>query len=516
VLRYFITGAICAAFSLAVSAAEVSIKGKVVDPAGVEIQRARVSLLKSPESVTFTDDAGVFTLSASAVIRSMKTAHGSGLPYISDNRICFTNTASDKVVKLQMFASNGSCVFSHNYQNLSSGSHAFTLPQVATGLYITQISIGKENYSMQVITGINGISTAIQNTHSGSSSIFNSAMKSAGSVDTLIVTANGYKHMYKALSSYTEEGIEIKLETSNPWRPDSYAKRDGSMVKVHAKGLDFEMGQPDPNVGGKDASKNETKVHTVKFTSDYWVDSTEVTQKQYSTIMAAYSDFTAPAWSAKYGLGDNFPAYYVSWGDAVLFCNAKSKKDGLDTVYKYTSIKNKPGAADCELAGVTSDLSKNGYRLPTEAEWEYLCKGGVSKDFYWAAQNYNPYPENYFDTADFNSNAAWYANSWSKGEGKTGFGVHQVAKKVNNSYTMYDIEGNVSEWCNEYKSDSYSSTETVTDPEGQKTGNENSHVIRGGNWSSDAVSLRNTCRTFKAEDAAGLFQGFRCLKRVTE
>lgn len=514
-LRYVITGALCAAFSFAVSAAEISIKGKVVDSAGVEIQYARISLLKSPESVTFADELGVFSLSSSAVIRSMKTARASGLPYISDNRICFTTTASDKNVTLQMFASNGACVFSHTIKNLSGGLNAFTLPHVATGLYITQVSIGQENYSMQVIAGINGFSSSIQNTQYGASTLLNTAAKSAAAVDTLIVTANGYRHMYKAISAYTEEGLEIKLEKSNPWIPNFYAKREGSMVKIHAKGLDFEMGQPDPNVGGKDVSKNEIKVHTVKFTSDYWVDSTEVTQQQYTTIMAAYSNFTAPAWSSKYGLGDNYPAYYVSWGDAVLYCNAKSKKDGLDTVYKYTSIKNKPGAADCELTGVTYDFSKNGYRLPTEAEWEYLCKGGVSKDFFWVA-NYNPYPENHFDTMDFNSSAVWSANSWLKGEGNTGFGVQQVAKKVNNSYSLYDIQGNVSEWCNEYKSDSYSSSETVTDPEGQKTGNENAHVIRGGNWSSDAASLRSSCRTFKSEGDAGLFQGFRCLKKVTE
>jgi formylglycine-generating enzyme required for sulfatase activity len=515
VLRYLITGAVCAAFSLAVSAAEVSIKGKVVDSDGIEIQRARVSLLNSPEIVAITDDAGAFTLSSTAVIRSMKTAKMCGLPYISNNRICFTNAASDQSVTVQMFAPNGSRIFINHLQNIKSGSHSLTLPHVASGLYIAQINIGNQKYSMQVIAGINGISTAIQNTSYNSSSMLKSAMKSAESVDTLIVTADEYKHQYKALNSYSDDGIEIKLEKSNPWIPSNYAKSEGTMVKVYAKGLDFEMGQPDPNVGGKDVTKNETVVHTVKFTSNYWIDSTEVTQKQYTSIMTAYSDFEAPAWSAKYGLGDNYPAYYVSWGDAALYCNAKSKKDGLDTVYEYTSIKNKPGTADCELVGVTSDVSKNGYRLPTEAEWEYLCKGGVPRDFRWG-QKYNPYPENKFDTAEINDNAVWSANSWLKGEGMTGYGAQQVAKKNSNSYNLFDMEGNLSEWCNEYKSDSYGSTETVTDPEGQKTGSEESHVIRGGNWSSDAAFLRSACRTFKAEADAGIFQGFRCLKRIVE
>lgn len=514
-LRFLITGTICAALSVAVSASEISLNGKVVDSAGVEIKGARVSLLNFPDVVGYTDNAGVFTLSSTSVNRSMKIARSLDLPYISNNRMFFTNTIHGQAVKVQMFKSNGCRVFSQQLQNLKAGSNSLLLPYVASGLYIAQIKTGNQNFSMQVMAGVNGMSTAIQNSAGNVSSLRTTAMQSAESIDTLIVTVEGFRHVYKALGVYTVDGIEIKMEKSNPWIPDFYAKREGSMVKVHAKGLDFEMGQPDPNIGGKNITKNETRVHTVKFTSDYWVDSTEVTQKEYSTVMAAYSDFTAPEWSAKYGLGDNFPAYYVSWGDAVLYCNAKSKKDGLDTVYKYTSVKNKPGAVDCELTGVTSDLSKNGYRLPTEAEWEYLCKGGVSEDFYWG-QDYDPYPENSFDTSEINSYALWNGNSWSKGDGNSGFGVQRVARKVNNSYTLYDMEGNVSEWCHEYKSDSYSSTETVTDPEGQKTGTEDSHVIRGGNWSSDAVSLRSSYRTFKALDDAGLFQGFRCLKRIVE
>ncbi|NLD95358.1 MAG: SUMF1/EgtB/PvdO family nonheme iron enzyme [Fibrobacter sp.] len=514
-LRYLITGAVCAAFSMTISASEISIKGKVVDSDGIEIQRARVSLLNSPEIVAYTDDAGAFTLYSTAVVRLMKTARACGLPYISNNRICFTSTASDQPVTVQMFTPDGSRIFINHFQNITSGSHSFTLPHVASGLYITQIAIGNQSYSMQVIAGINGINTAIQNTSHNSSSMLKSALKAEETVDTLIVTADEYKHQYKALNSYSDEGIEIKLEKSNPWIPNNYASSEGTMVKVHAKGFDFEMGQPDPNIDGKDATKNETQVHTVKFTSDYWVDSTEVTQEQYTTIMAAYSDFTAPEWSETYGLGDNYPAYYVSWGDAALYCNAKSKFDGLDTVYSYTSIKNKPGAKDCELVGVTSDLSKNGYRLPTEAEWEYLCKGGVSKDFNWV-QNYKPYPENKLDTGEINGCAVWKANSWLKGEGKSGYGAQEVAKLLTNNYNLYDIEGNLSEWCNEYTYDSYGSKETVTDPEGQKTGSEDSHVIRGGNWSSDVAFLRSACRTFKAEADAGLFQGFRCLKRIVE
>jgi formylglycine-generating enzyme required for sulfatase activity len=274
------------------------------------------------------------------------------------------------------------------------------------------------------------------------------------------------------------------------------------MIKISAQGKSFVMGSS----GGFD---NELPIHTVNFTGNFWIDTTEVTQADFDTLMkVTFPAYVTPNWNLSYGVGDNYPAYYVSWSDAVMYCNARSKRDGLDTVYTYTAINGTPGNL-CTLEGVAIDYSKSGYRLPTEAEWEYACRGGTTTDFYWS-KDFDPYPSTVADTANFDSYAIWYGNSWQYGATDANFGTHQVASKAPNAYDLYDMSGNLFEWCNDWYGD-YDSA-TVSDPTGPDDGD--FHCLRGGSWGNHAIFLRSANRTTLYPDYTYYFIGFRAVLPV--
>lgn len=293
-----------------------------------------------------------------------------------------------------------------------------------------------------------------------------------------------------------------------PWIPTGPLEYKDGMVKIMANGYRFEMGQPNPDIWDTGSSDREQPVHTVSFTHDFWMDITEIIQSDYDTLMSgAYPDYYKPIWALPYGVGDSFPAYSFYWDDAALYCNARSKRDGYDTVYSYDSIIGPPGYC-CELVGLNIDFSKNGYRLPTEAEWEYACRGGTTTNFYWG-KDYDPYPSTAADTAEISSYTVWRANSYELNT-TDDYGTHPVATKKPNAYGLYDMSGNVYEYCNDW--DGLYNIGSEVDPTGPDTGDvslEIKRVLRGGSWGNDATHLRSANRYLLFQDYEYYFVGFR-------
>jgi formylglycine-generating enzyme required for sulfatase activity len=269
--------------------------------------------------------------------------------------------------------------------------------------------------------------------------------KRIAALDTIFVNCKTFKRTVRPVSNY----IEVDTVKMKKWP-------NGSRVlgMKYLPSDTFTMGQANLyNTVDGHVLGDAYPVHKVTL-SAYYVDSTEVTQGDFLDLMQYYPSVNL-----------NKPQYAIdgaAWYDAALYCNARSKRDGLDTVYTFTSISKTGsppnGIRTTNLPGCQTHYDRTGYRLPTEAEWEYACRGGTRTDEYWG------------NAAD--SLYMWTGNN-------AGGHTNEVARKLPNAYKLYDMAGNVWEWTNtftvQYTSDAQ------TDPVGPLTGT-NGVQLRGAAW----------------------------------
>jgi formylglycine-generating enzyme required for sulfatase activity len=232
----------------------------------------------------------------------------------------------------------------------------------------------------------------------------------------------------------------------------------------------FEMG----NRHGRDEEKPAHKV----WIDAFLMDRHEVTQAEYEKL-GRIEAFPNPS----HFTGPDLPAEQVTWPQAARMCNARSRLEGLKPCYNEDT-----GACDFEASG---------YRLPTEAEWEYACRSGTLSDYSFGSE-----PRQLGDYA-------WFADNSTK---KT----HPTGQKRPNPWGLLDMHGNVAEWCQDAFDPGYYKSSPEKNPCGPTEGNE--FVLRGGSWKSPADALRSSYRIGEtpgfsdaclARDAIG----FRCVRR---
>ncbi len=210
-------------------------------------------------------------------------------------------------------------------------------------------------------------------------------------------------------------------------------------------------------MGSEEGKAPERPVHEVTV-GTFRIGRTEVTQGQWTRVMGVPP--TADA-----GSGPDYPVYNVSWTDAIAFCNALSALEGLKPCYTGSG------------AAVTCDFSADGYRLPTEAEWEFAARGGAG-----AAQT--PY-----SGSDNAGEVAWYTSV-------SGNESHPVASLTPNALGLYDMSGNVWEWCWDWYDAKYYAASSAKDPAGPQSGMY--RVLRGGSRGTNEAGLTVSNRYFGA------------------
>lgn len=234
------------------------------------------------------------------------------------------------------------------------------------------------------------------------------------------------------------------------------AVNDLGFEMVFVKGGLFTMGC-DSYYG--DCDDDEKPAHLV-ILSDFYIGKYEVTQKQWRTVMGAPTSLGDPSYFKNC---DNCPVEQVTWNDVQEFIKKLNQKTG-----------------------------KN-YRLPTEAEWEYAARGGSadSPTTYAGSDNINEVAWSYKNSGDSLLNNVWYYSTIEKNHCRT----HPVGQKRPNALGIYDMSGNVCEWCNDWYDDYCSKYSNIQiDPKGPLSGH--SHVIRGGSWELHPQYCRVLCRSF--------------------
>jgi formylglycine-generating enzyme required for sulfatase activity len=207
--------------------------------------------------------------------------------------------------------------------------------------------------------------------------------------------------------------------------------------------------------------------HLVKFTYNFYIDSTMVTQADFQALMGFN-----PSGHTGNGL---LPVESLTWYDAALYCNARSKRDNLDTVYKFTSI-TKSGQSCNGLGNLSYDIKKSGYRIPTNAEYEYATRAHTPGAWFFSTI----LAWTQADDKAITASAAAYCWNSSNSGGNT----NPVAKLKPNAFGLYDMRGNCFEWENDFEAP-YPLT-TQTDPVGAASGAQNTASC--GNSGSDASS----------------------------
>lgn len=401
------------------AATEPNLRGRVMDWNGNGVPNAIVKLNGVSLQVK-TDLSGFFSFnSALPVHQHMANKNISPTVQLKGRVLSINSTVSGVPVVVTLFTTSGKKIAEIYRTKSAAGTITVDISRwVNTAqMIIIQAVIGSERFTIPAIS-LSSSHIAFSQSHLPAFASSRLLKKTAAtSIDSITITHFGYNPVTCILPVLDTMIDTIKLSYE-------FRKEGDPAGMIRIPGGVFQMGR---NVVGNMAYP----AHTV-FVSPFFMDSTELTQKEYQELTDK-EPWLKHEKAAECGVGPEFPAWHVNWYDAVNFCNQRSKKFNLDTVYTWTSVEGELGNNGV-LQNVEDHFEKNGYRLPTEAEWEYACRAGTRTNYYWGAT-----PDSVISTK----------YEWSYYNSKPVSKSHEVAKLLPNPLRLYDMGGNQIEWCND-------------------------------------------------------------------
>ena len=391
--------------------------GITVDQTWLTVERAadnQTLTVSVQANTTSTTRNATVTINASGKSQTISVSQSASSLKVSESTLAFEASESSQTVSV---TASGNYTYSTDasWLTITKGS-ATTRAESVTELTITAVANTEESERTATITlTLGSITKTIEVTQEGANT------------RTFTITGNGKTVTFK-------------------------------MKKV--QGGTFQMGSTS---GDSDAQP----VHSVTISKAYYMCETEVTQALWYAVMGQSPTSDGKQWSSTDGMGDNYPAYWISYEDCQSFLSALNSKLSSQLV------------------------SGEQFRFPTEAEWEFAAKGGKK------SQGYT------YSGSNTIGDVAWY-------EDNSGDKAHQVKTKSPNELGLYDMSGNVWEWCYDWYGSYSSSSSAQTDPAGSATGSQ--RVNRGGGWSHDYSYCRVANRVMNAPLNRYKTLGFRlCL-----
>ena len=483
------------------------------DPTGAEIWLNGESKGSTPQTIEL--DSGQY---------SLDIRHQDYLPYVKDffvnasqpfdlpvaelftspSHLVITSTPTKAIVSMAG-EEQGITPFTMRLNPNTEHSITLSKPGFRSNQQMVSLKPGEQQNISAILEAILG--TVIINVEPEDAEVFiNGKYSGNGNVKLLLPSASqrleirksGYQVYEKMISpepnapKILDISLSRIINSSNVSKPNSIRTSEGQELKLVFGGK-FSMGAPRREQGRR---SNET-LHSVELVRPFYISVNEVTNQQFLAFENTHSSGSFKGHNLS---NSNFPVANISWQDAAQYCNWLSEKDGLEKVYREVN-----GAL------VAKNPIPTGYRLLTESEWEWVARiqSSNSVNRYEWGNNYPPtqVTGNYADQS-----AAELLDSVLPDYNDGHIAASPVGSFAANYYGVYDMGGNVAEWCHDYHSIYPSlSDEIFTDPKGPTSGNK--HVIRGASWMrGDLSSTRLSYRD--RDNSKRIDVGFRIAKYI--